>query len=268
MIWSDFHHPDWCPTVIRRRLAEDLFSMIAETSVILLTRPRPLWRSYYPTDTAYRNAMCRLHKSGLIAYCPAGGKMPVLQLTPAGETRVSPACQRRPPWPRSWHGFWYLLTYDVPETNRSYRDVLRIFFRKTRMGCLQKSVWVTPTDIRPVFDDLTRAAGVNTFAFLFESRTVLGRSSQDVVEAAWGMNRVREQQQWYLEIVRENMDRMETSRPSPESLHTVAREELSAYMTVMNSDPFLPRPLWPPDYLGEQAWILHREFHHRIASLL
>ena len=42
------------------------------------------------------------------------------------------------------------------------------------MGCLQKSVWVSPRDIRPEHDDLVKGIRVNFYAYLFEATTVLG----------------------------------------------------------------------------------------------
>ena len=50
-----------------------------------------------------------------------------------------------------------------------YRNVLRQFLKAQRMGCFQKSVWITPTDIRPQYADLKEAAAVEVFACLFEA---------------------------------------------------------------------------------------------------
>ncbi|MDZ4197720.1 MAG: PaaX family transcriptional regulator C-terminal domain-containing protein [Kiritimatiellia bacterium] len=227
-----------------------------------------LYGSCYPNRSAYWSAQYRLKKAGLIAYRRTGGKMPVLLLTDEGDSKLSPACRRRPPWPKDWSGRWSLLVYDIPEKSRIYRDTLRSFLTTMRMGCLQRSVWISPLDIRPAFDDLAKAGGVNEFSFLFESRTVLGQSAQSVVETAWKMSRLRERQQWYLAVYRENLEKAEKEDPGSADLCALAREELAAYVTIMESDPFLPRPLWPPDYAGEEAWIFHREFGRRLASLL
>ena len=259
MKWKTIHHPDWCPTVIGRRIAEDVLDLMSETIRLVISPGRALWSSYYPSMSAYYMAIHRLRKEGLVAYRRTGGKMPILQLTEMGETRVSPACRLTAPWPRSWNNRWYLLSYDVPEESRGYRDVLRLFLKKKRMGCLHKSVWITPSDIRPEFDDLAKAGSVDTFAYLFEAQTVLGRGAKDIVETAWNMSRLRDQQQWYMKVYRENLDRARTGKCNREDLHTLAREEQTAYLTVMESDPFLPHPLWPEEYAGKLAWIFHRD---------
>ncbi|MDZ4200212.1 MAG: PaaX family transcriptional regulator C-terminal domain-containing protein [Kiritimatiellia bacterium] len=269
MKWESLHHPDWCPTVIRRRVAEQTLDLLALSFEAMTTRGRSvLMGSSYPSQTAYHAAVYRLRKAGLVAYRRTGGQMPELQLTTEGESRVSPACRRRPPWPRTWSGRWNLLAYDIPEKSRLYRNVLRAFLKKMRMGCLQKSVWVSAQDIRPEFDDLARAGGVDEFAYLFEARTVLGRRAENVVETAWKMSRLRERQKGYLSVYQENLIRAESAKCSPEELHALAHEELAAYVTIMESDPYLPRPLWPTGYLGERAWLFHREFGLRLALLL
>ena len=47
-------------------------------------------------------------------------------------------------WNRKWDGIWYVLAYDVPEPQRSYRESLRRFLQRLRMGGLQGSGWVSP----------------------------------------------------------------------------------------------------------------------------
>jgi phenylacetic acid degradation operon negative regulatory protein len=263
-----FHHPDVCPTVLRRRACEAVLDTLVSWTGILVTRGRYLLQTHYDNDSSYRSAIHRLKKEGLIAYRRTGGRMPVLVLTEAGERSRSPACRRRPPWPTKWNGIWYLLTYDVPETSRPYRTTLRAFLKKKRMGWLQKSVCITPSDIRPEFDDLVKAGGLDEFAYLFESRSVLGRSTRDVVVKAWPMDRVERAQRWYLEVYKDNLKRLRSGSLDSGTLAVLAREELSAYVTVMEEDPFLPRPLWPHGYVGEKAWTFHRTFSRELAKHL
>jgi len=48
-----FHHPDFCPTVIRRRLGLELLEIDSLTVEVLATRGRPLtWNHSFPTRSA------------------------------------------------------------------------------------------------------------------------------------------------------------------------------------------------------------------------
>ena len=148
-----FHHPDWCAAVVRRKVADDLLDFLTDVAPVLFRRSGYRVETCFPSRAAYYSAMYRLRKAGLIAYRRTGGRMPVLQLTDSGESRVSPACRRTPPWPRDWNGLWYLLSFDVPEKHREYRNVLRAFPQTMRMECLHKSVWASPIDTRPEYAD-------------------------------------------------------------------------------------------------------------------
>ena len=268
MPFRPFQHPDFCPTVVRRRVTDELLTLLLDTRALSQSWDCSMWASYFPNTHAYRSAMSRLRKQGLIAYRREGGKAPVLIMTAKGEVRARDVCRKSKPWPPKWRGTWFLLSYDVPEVHRTYREELRAFLKEKRMGCLHKSVWITPHDIRPAFDDLVIAAGLSEFAFLLEAKTVLGQPPSSIVNGAWDMETLRKQQRWYLSVYRENLKRATSRSMTKDALHTLIREEQTAFSTVMSRDPLLPKPLWPETYVGEEAWTFHRAFLTRIADLL
>jgi len=260
---SYFHHPDLSLPVIRRRVVDELIDLTVAFAEVSTTRGRALsWRSLYETDTAYRNAMYRLRKQGLLAYREGRGNKgkPVLALTDTAKQRGSPLLKPNRYWRKRWHRIWYVLMYDVPEEERPYRDALRGFLKRMRMGCLQRSVWVSPRDIRPEYDDLRKAVDVDKVSFLMEATTVLGRSPQDIVESAWDFERLEHIQVWYCKAYEHNLELIRATKPSKEMCRTWAREELSAYLSAMQEDPLLPEELLPRVYHGRQVYALHRAF--------
>lgn len=263
-----FHHPDFCPRVIRRRAAEQLLDFLVETAIVLVSRGRSIPEPFYPSQSAYHSAISRLRKKGLIAHRREGGRPPFLELTEEGEARLPAYSRRRAPWPDAWNGIWYVLFYDVPEKDRPYRDTLRKFLKQMRMGQLQKSVWITPVDIRPEYDDLAKAGGVDQFSFLMESRTVLGRSPADIVYSAWNMDHLEDLQHWYLDVYEYNMEQASSGRLDRETLLALISEESSAYDMAMREDPLLPRPLWPRNYAGERVWRFHRQFIRNLSKTI
>lgn len=264
-----FHHPDISLPVIRRRATEAALDAMLEVGAFLATKGRSaLVRSCYPSDTAYRSAMWRLRKQGLVARRRERGKTPVLALTEKGQSSLPEVCRRSSPWPRKWGGLWYVLLYDVPESERAYRVALRKFLKRLRMGCLQKSVWVSHRDIRPEYDDLVQAGAVDDYSFLLESRTVLGRGPQAVIRAAWDMDGLQNVQRWYCETCEENLENLRGGALAKDELLALARDERMAYLHAMSADPLLPRNLWPGGYAGEQAWKLHRRMVSEITRRL
>ena len=269
MDWTRFHHPDFCPLVARRRLTLEIIDLLDGVGTLLATRGRSFgWNESYPSRAAYYAAQHRLRKAGLIAYRRSGGRTAALVLTPEGRKRLPEVVRPQRYWDRKWNRRWYVLAYDVPETERTYRNVLRRFLKRMRMGCLQGSVWVSPHDIRPEYEDLSQAAGVAAYSYLFESRMVLGRSDSDVVRDGWDMDAVRESHSWYCDVCKDNLDRIRGRSATGATLTNLLREEMSAYLQIMDGDPLLPRPLWPPDYMGETAYELHRALQAELGRRL
>lgn len=221
-------------------------------------------RSCYPSTAAYRTATSRLRKQGLVVWRGKEAATPQLKLTAAGRELMPAYFDPDKYWNRPWNKIWYLLVYDVPEADRGYRDVLRQFLKRKRMGCLQQSVWVTPEDIRPDFDDLAKAAAVETFAYLFESRTVLGMPSRRVVQDAWDFDRLQQTQEHYCSVMEENIELLRTGNHPPAAMAELLRMSLDAYHAAMAGDPLLPEALHPKGYLGRQAQTLNRTLFSEI----
>lgn len=258
MKWQEFHHPDISLPVVRRRLGMELMEML-ELASVFLTRGGwgVLYRSCYPDQQAYRRAAGRLEKNGLVVGRSVRGEVPRIALSDSGRQALPDYFNPDMFWNKRWNGFWYLFVYDVPEKNRSYRDVLRRFLKRMRLGCLQQSVWVTPTDIRPEFDDLVKGAGVDSFAYLFESKTVLRLPNRRVVDDAWDLERLYEIQSRFCVVTEQNLDLLLSGNFDPDALASLLRTSLTAYHAAFTEDPLLPRKLLPPDYLGEKAYALH-----------
>jgi phenylacetic acid degradation operon negative regulatory protein len=269
MDWISFHHPDISWPVVRRRAGVELMELLELTALFLA---RGGWamvnRSCYPNKAAYQNATSRLRKSGLIIQRDDGAATPKLILSDAGRGALPEYFDPEKCWSRKWNGIWYLMMYDIPEVDRKYRNVLRIFLRRMRMGCLQKSVWVTPRDIRPEFDDLAKAAGLDGFAYLFEAKTVLGLPSRQIVDDAWNFDRLLLLHEHYCEVAQKNIFQLERAECSGEELALLSRMAVAAYHSAFIEDPLLPRSLLPKEYLGGEVLRLHRTLFQLIDERL
>jgi phenylacetic acid degradation operon negative regulatory protein len=157
-------------------------------------------------------------------------------------------------WSRPWNKLWYMLIYDIPETDRKYRNVLRQFLRKKHLGLLQQSVWITPEDIRPDFNDLVEAASIDAFAYLFESRTVLGLPSHTVVENAWNVDALHDRQEHFCRVTDSNITALQADDYPLHELIELLRMTLTAFHAAMYEDPLLPDALLPGTYAGKRAY--------------
>ncbi len=264
---SGFHHPDFSFPVVRRRAGEKFFDLLTDFAALLATRGKSLaWNHAFPSKAAYYGALWRLRQTGLIVYRRESGKVPAILLTAAAKNQIRVGCGEKFPWKKRWCGIWYVLVYDVPERERHYRTTLHQFLRRLRMGCLQKSVWVSPEDMRPQYADLAKAAAVESYSFLFESKTTLGRSTEEIVWQAWNMKPLIKMQRQYDAFCSRILQEIRSGHFSNENLMEFACREQAIYLGLMKEDPLLPVDLWPKGYFGAQVWKLHREIIVEIAK--
>lgn len=269
MNWIRLHHPDISLPVIRRRAGIEIIEMLEVASSFFTQGSWGLVnRSCYPNRSAYSNATSRLHKHGLIIKRSQSGKTPRLLLSEAGKNSLQDYFSPEKKWKQKWNNIWYLLVYDVPEVDRKYRNVLRQFLKRLHMGCLQQSVWVTPHDIRPDFDDLATAANIGTFAYLFESRTVLGLSNRQIICDAWDFDHLYSIQELYCSVMEQNITHLKTQAFNAKELAELIQIALNAYHSAFAEDPLLPKTLHPADYLGIKVLATHRSLFHLIDQQL
>ncbi len=269
MNWKPFHHPDWSLPVVRRRASEEWLDILAGIGEILASRGRSVvWNKTYPSEAAYRSARLRLQKKGLLIQTNPKENLPHLVLTDAAKS-LRPAYQQpENHWNTKWNGLWYTLIFDVPEKERHYRDALRRLLKRMRMGCLQKSVWITPRDIRPEYSDLEKSAAVGSVAYLLESRTVLHLDQQEMVRNAWDFDHLYELHSWYLEVFGENLSFLDQPTHAEKDLMTLLYQESEAYIQTMQLDPLLPENLHPKNYLGRDVWDLRVRLRNKIAHTI
>lgn len=269
MNWEAFHHPDLCLPILQRRATEEWLDILAGVGEILLTRGRSvIWNKTCPTDMAYRTALSRLRNNGLLVKSSPTDILPKLILTEKAHEQRPPFQQPHKFWDTKWNKIWYTIIFDVPESERHYRDSLRRLLKRMRMGCLQRSVWITPRDIRPEYADLEKSAAIGTVSYLLESRTVLHLDQQEMVQNAWDFDRLNKLHTRYLDVFEKNLTRLQRPDHSEEELMALLYQESEAYMQAMRPDPLLPNCLLPKNYLGKQVLELRNRLRTHIAHQL
>lgn len=262
-----FYHPDFSPTVALRYVSDSFVDFLRFYGGLMTRQGSPYsWLCFFKSNSAYYSAVYRLQKAGVLTYRSSKTGRRVLKLT---ESRApKPAFKPHKLWQSKWDGIWRVFIYDIPEEERNFRTGLGRYLHKLRMGCLQQSVWVSPHDIRPEYDDLLKTLAIEHVSYLLEARTVLGRKAQDIVLNAWDFKKIESQQRWFIENCIAMISRLESSLMRREEIEQAAREEMQSYLSVMEDDPFLPRALWPKGYLGESAYEHHTAFVTTVKDVL
>jgi phenylacetic acid degradation operon negative regulatory protein len=249
-------------TLLPRRAGDALLDMLDVYGETLATSGRPMaWSTFCPSENAYRTAVWRLQKAGVLSRRGGGKRDAALELTPkASRRRKRDLFNPDRFWKQKWRGLWSILTYDIEEKQRKFRDAFRRLLIQEGMGCLQRSVWISPYDVRSQYDELIRTMNIDFVSYLFEARTVLGRTDTELVRGAWDLESLSERQRSYIDGCRQALAILNAGASSREAVESLASEELAAYLAAMNKDPLLPKALLPPTYRGTDVLAEHRRF--------
>ena len=76
------------------------------------------------------------------------------------------------PQKQKWDGKWRIVTFDIPEEHRVYRDLVRRKLIEVGAVYVHKSVWLTPVDISPLVNYLRERVGLHDNLLLIEAKTI------------------------------------------------------------------------------------------------
>jgi phenylacetic acid degradation operon negative regulatory protein len=205
-----------------------------------------------------RRALAYLREEGLLQrHRDASGW--VYRLTAKGEQRIGVVSSPKKLWARPWDGLWRQIIYDIPARQKAVRARLLYWFRANRFGYLQDSVWISPDPLnvgRSVFRKLHATADMAVF---MESRLVAASSNDGVVSAAWNFQEVAEAYSLHARFLKSSEPRV-AAVSSTEEVWAILAEERRLWRAALDTDPLLPRQLWPRNYPGASALAARESF--------
>jgi len=80
---------------------------------------------------------------------------------------------------KKWDGWWRIIVFDIPETKRFGRDVLRDKLKYLGVYSLQKSVFICPFDCQEVIMTLADFYGISEYLEIFLARSI-GRREREI----------------------------------------------------------------------------------------
>lgn len=94
---------------------------------------------------------------------------------------------------------------------------------------------------------------------VLQARCHPGFTETQIVNTAWNFNLINEQYGSYLRLCQQQATQPFLHDQDPYQAIAWIRQERSMWHNLLRLDPLLPRPLWPPDYLGPAAWQARRQ---------
>ncbi len=146
---------------------------------------------------------------------------------------------------RAWDGRMHLVTYDIPESHKIDRELLREYLRRIGCAMLQESVWITPynpVDLVRSFVEEKELSGTVIVSDLGKDGAVGEEDLRALLVRIYKLESLNERYEEWLKWV-EDLDGMDH--------HALIR-----YLSILHDDPQLPFPLLPPWWKGDKAYAL------------
>lgn len=174
----------------------------------------------------------------------------MIRLTEKGLLVCRPKFDPVERWTREWDGKWRMVIFDVPESDRSLRAKMRRRLTIEGFGCLQKSVWISPSPFGTMIDELKGAIVEGSALTLWEASPAAGELPQDMVGEAWKFEEIGKRWQ----ALAEHLELAKFPDKLGRDLWEWMATERQLTRACLESDPFLPESLLPPDYAGKAVW--------------
>lgn len=220
---------------------------------------RAAWTASYKADRlldeinyeTIKRALVNAKKRGLISY-KGKWKNSIPAITQEGRRRliaIVPHYDEK----RVWDGRIYLIIYDVPETKKRDRELLREYLKRIGAGMVQESVWLTPYDPRGSlreFLDTYHLRGLVLISIMERDSSIGEEDLQSLIRRIYKLDQLNGK-------YREFFEKFSTGKWQSSEIYF-------SFLSILKNDPQLPFSLLLNDWLGEKAYKLFTQ-HSRHA---
>jgi len=168
-----------------------------------------------------------------------------LEITEEGQKRLETLFKEYSS-PPEWSGEWYLVNFDIPETMRWKRDILRKRLKEMGFGKLQDSIWISPFNLLAEVEKILNKYSLDPYVILSISDRVGRIESKKLAERIWKISEIQEEYQKFI-------SEFET-KENPSLI-----EAAFSYQSILEKDLQLPKELLPDDWVGDEAHELYLE---------
>jgi phenylacetic acid degradation operon negative regulatory protein len=166
------------------------------------------------------------------------------EITASGRERLSSLIPRYDT-KRVWDEKFYLVTYDIAESRKKERELLREYLKRIGAGMIQESVWLTPYDPNDILREFAKERklkGSIIVSNLGRDGSVGEEDMKDLLRRIYKLDKINKDYEEFLEKFTD--------------VQISASQTPFAYWRILKNDPQLPFELLPNDWLGRKAYQL------------
>lgn len=208
------------------------------------------------TEGNARAALSRLARRGLLKSFRQGRRTSYA-LTSEAHTILREGTQRIFSFGSAsdaWDGTWTLVSFSIPEHDRSLRGSLRQALRWLGFAVLNDALWIAPGDRRLPAASALRDLGVSA-ATIVTGEAFAPDHAYPIVD--WGLDQLQRDYRVFVDCYAPVLTRLRRTPISGAEALTLRTSLIDTWRTFPGSDSEIPRVLLPPDWPGAEA---HRVF--------
>jgi phenylacetic acid degradation operon negative regulatory protein len=255
----------------RLRPQDFVFTLMGD---YLLHRPGEVWvgsliellGSLGWTPAATRTVLSRMTRKGWLRALSNGRRgwyalsARGRKLLQEGEARIY-----HPPRGELWDGWWQLLAYSIPESQRSQRDRLRLRLQWLGFGQLGNGLWISPHALQGEVTELAERLKVAGHIEVFRAKHVGFSTERELVSFCWNLPAINRRYRTFLSRHEPGYARtrelLRRGRLSARDAFVRRFRLVHAYRVFPLLDPYLPDALLPEDWQGHGAAELFERYH-------
>ena len=215
------------------------------------------------TAPATRATLDRLVQTGILARNRSGREI-LFSLTAHGTAVLREATARvRGPRPFDPQGTgWTLVTFTIPEDQRTLRHRLRSTLTWEGFAPLRDGLWLAPgeVDLASALEPLRQDLPPHTVVG-FHARELLAFPIADSVRSAWDIEAIRREHLAFIEV----WDDPDAATRAPSAL-TLRTMLVADWLALLRADPRLPREFMDARWPAERSAEVYRRTHDTLAA--
>lgn len=197
----------------------------------------------------------RLLKTGYIEKIYKNGE-PYLRLTNQGTKKIIRVFPLFKITQRKWDGQWTVIVFDIRETKRWVRNLLREQLVRLGCGMLQRSVYITPHNITYELKGMIEYQGLQGMVRVFRAPLLFEEDEKELANRVWKLDNLNEH---YYKVLRKWERKKEELVGKKKEIFI--RRLRNLYFEALVKDPILPKELLPNDWVGEKVHNLIRSLN-------
>lgn len=155
-----------------------------------------------------------------------------------------------------WNGFWTIVSFSIPEKDRSKRDRLRRFLESIGMKTLFNSIWISPLDLRADIYEYIKLNNLKNKVLIARSNSISGIDIKAILSL------------WNFDVHRALLDDFisNASAPIPKKVDPLleVKRRIFSFALILQKQPKVPMEIFPKDWPYLRAKMAYKKLRSRI----